>query len=63
MVSADISGCFKWLNETAVQGLLLILGLLVTKPTVYFITGAQKRGGGDWKGVGLEKRGRKMKEK
>lgn len=43
MISVDMSACFEWLNETMVQGLLLILGLLVTKPSVCFITGAQKR--------------------
>lgn len=52
MIRVDISACFEWLNETTVRGLLLILGLLVTKPTVYFITGAQKRReemiGGEW---------------
>lgn len=45
MISVDISARFEWLNETTERGLLLILGLLVAKPTVYFVTGAQKRRG------------------
>lgn len=59
----DIPACFEWLSETVLQGLLLISGLLATKPRIYFIKGAPKRGRHDWRKVKQQKRVGKMKEK
>lgn len=53
----------EWLSETVLQGLLLISGLLATKPRIYFIKGAPKSGRHDWRKVRQEKRVGKMKEK